>query len=592
MSPSRRPSKPLDTTPPRIVFTSVRTILVRIDGDPVFRPVANTQLSRLINTRVLILRDETGALNLKLFDGWVRATTLNGSWRRVEKPSSELDTALTAARIAGTVDELSGRSERDKAGPSLQDFVPAIHIATVPTELIVTDGPGNWTPVHGVRVFYMLNTTGRVLKSGQDFKIYALVAGRWFRTSNIFGSWSYVSPNDLPSEFAKIPDRSPIENVKASIPGTKQAREAAIAATIAQTLRVTPASVRKMAPFFDGPPTFKPIEGTSLEYAVNTATPLVRSGGELYAMDGGVWLTASSTDGPWTLAASVPADVYTIPPTSPLYYATFVRVLATAGDTVFVGQFPGYRGSYIEPAGKLVVYGTGYDYHSWLSRYWFGAPETYGFGSNLTFTPWTGWTVAFGFGWAWGDAVLANGRGWGVYPWWQRANARVVEVATNRPVGISYNSRTAIASAGQRGAIEDLQASTGIVQAREVAVTPTGAIVPARPGAFFQVRNGDRVEYLGGSKRTEVTEVAGTRRSVTVRERTANGTVARTDDECFAGRDGRVYRHTERGWEAHDEDGWALARTTDAMLDEANAMRDVANWRLGMARESMTRSHP
>lgn len=584
-------SSPLDNSPPNIVFATQPTILVRIDGDPVYRPVANSSLSRLINTRVLILRDENGALNLKLFDGWVRASSLRGPWHRVERPSTELERALLAARIAGTVDELSGRSERQKAGPSLEDRIPAIHIATSPTELIVTDGPGNWTPVHGANVFYMLNTTARVLKSGQDFKIYALIAGRWFRTSNIFGTWDYVTPAELPSQFSKIPDRSPIENVKASIPGTKQAGEAAVSTTIAHTMRVIASTAPSLAPYFDGTAEFKTIEGTSLEYAVNSATPVIRNEGRLYALESGVWYTTPGIDSPWRIAFSIPEEVHKIPPTSRIYYATFVHVLATSGDTVFVGQFPGYRGTYVERAGKVIVYGTGYDYHSWLARAWFGAPQTYGFGSDPTFTPWSGWTIAFGFGWAWGDAVLANGRGWGVYPWWQPSNARVLQVASNAALGTSYNSRTGIASAGQRGAIEDLAAETGIVQAREVAVTPTGTIIPARSGGFFRVREGDRVEFLGGTKRTEITEVRGTTRTVTVRERSAGGTVVRSEEETFAGRDGRVYRHTERGWEARGEEGWEAARQTDAMLDEANAMRETANWRLGMARQSM-RSRP
>ena len=171
----------------------------------------------------------------------------------------------------------------------------------------------------------------------------------------------------------------------------------------------------------------------------------------------------------------------------PLYYATFVHVLGRQGDTVFsrpVSRIS--RASYIEPTGKLVVSETATTITARESRYWFGAPGTIRVRERRAgCAAWTGWTVAFGFGWAWGDAVLANGPGGGMYPWWQRANARVVEAATNRPVGISYNSRTAIASAGQRGAIEDLRASTGIVQAREVAVTPTSAIVPPA-GAFFR----------------------------------------------------------------------------------------------------------
>ena len=50
-------------------------------------------------------------------------------------------------------------------------------------------------------------------------------------------------------------------------------------------------------------------------------------------------------------------------------------------------------------------------------RYWNGPPYTYGFGVGLAYTPWAGWHVGFGFGWTWG-ATVAVGWGWGAYPWW------------------------------------------------------------------------------------------------------------------------------------------------------------------------------
>ena len=65
-----------------------------------------------------------------------------------------------------------------------------------------------------------------------DQQVYVLVTGRWFRAPSLGGPWAYVPGKDLPVDFALIPDTSPKENVKASVPGTPQAEEAAIEAGI------------------------------------------------------------------------------------------------------------------------------------------------------------------------------------------------------------------------------------------------------------------------------------------------------------------------------------------------------------------------
>jgi len=66
--------------------------------------------------------------------------------------------------------------------------------------------------------------------------------------------------------------------VLASIPGTEQAREAVIANQIPQTATVR-RSEAKLEVRYNGPPQFRPIEGTSMEYAVNTASEVIHAEG-------------------------------------------------------------------------------------------------------------------------------------------------------------------------------------------------------------------------------------------------------------------------------------------------------------------------
>jgi hypothetical protein len=85
------------------------------------------------------------------------------------------------------------------------------------------------------------------------------------------------------------------------------------------------------------------------------------SASQWYALRAGVWFTSTSATGPWFVARAVPAVIYTIPPSSPIHYVTYVQIYGATPETVYVGYTPGYLGTVVEPDG-VVVYGTGYDY--------------------------------------------------------------------------------------------------------------------------------------------------------------------------------------------------------------------------------------
>lgn len=106
----------------------------------------------------------------------------------------------------------------------------------------------------------------------------------------------------------------------------------AVAVSISQTKLTTPV--------FDGEPKLEPIAGTSIKYVVNSATPIILVGTmnqRYYAMQNAVWFKAAKPRGPWVVAASVPAVIYTIPPSSALHYVTYVKIYDVEGDTVYVG---------------------------------------------------------------------------------------------------------------------------------------------------------------------------------------------------------------------------------------------------------------
>ena len=56
---------------------------------------------------------------------------------------------------------------------------------------------------------------------------------------------------------------------------------------------------------------------------------------------------APAPNGPWTTCMSVPQEIYTIPPSSPVYNVTYVTQTANADGTVQASYTAGYLGTFI-----------------------------------------------------------------------------------------------------------------------------------------------------------------------------------------------------------------------------------------------------
>lgn len=111
----------LKNDPPRIVFSYKAAILVTIDGEPVWQPVKDAKLERVLNTRVLVVRKGKDDHFLRVFDGWMTAKSLEGPWTVEKKPPKELQAALADAKASGQVDLLIGGNPNDpKTLPSLK----------------------------------------------------------------------------------------------------------------------------------------------------------------------------------------------------------------------------------------------------------------------------------------------------------------------------------------------------------------------------------------------------------------------------------------------------------------------------------------
>jgi hypothetical protein len=292
---------PVHNEPPQFVFSPQTTVLVTIDGDPVWRPVTGTALKRIINTRALVLLDDaSGTYYIHLFDGFVEASGLSGPWtvaRAVPNGASQAAQALAQQRIVDLMAGSPGTQDAPQR-PSLASTVPDVIVRTTPTELIVTEGAPDWVPLEGTRLLYVKNTTANIFQDLHDQQTYVLVTGRWFRAPGFSGPWQYVAGTHLPPDFAQIPDDSPKENVKASVPGTRQAQEALIANEIPQTAVVDHASAT-FTPVITGAPELKPVPTTPLMYVSNSPMPIIMvAPNDWYAVHNGVWFAAAAVQGP------------------------------------------------------------------------------------------------------------------------------------------------------------------------------------------------------------------------------------------------------------------------------------------------------
>ena len=402
----RRPQIPVKNTPPRIIYSTRLAVLVLTDGKPVLRPVQGTPLLRAINTRALLLLDTaSGGYYLWLLNRWVQAPALEGPWTAATSTPAALETAKQEA-VASKQVSLDDFTPPVKQALE-QGQLPVIYVSTGPAELIQTQGPAQFQPIAATQILEVTNTSSSVFLYLPTQQYYVLISGRWFRAQALSGPWAFVEAKALPRDFAQIPLNHPKGAVLASVANTPQAQQAVIANGIPQT-----ATIARTAPLtvtYDGPPQLAPIGGTSLSYAKNAPLPVIQvDAATYYALQDGVWFVAPSPTGPWLVATSVAPAIYTIPPTSPLYYATYVYVYGSTPQVVYLGYTPGYYGMVVAPSG-LVVYGTGYVYPAWVGTVWYPPPATYGaYAAGYGAGVFTG----FAFGMAFGAIAASAAWGW------------------------------------------------------------------------------------------------------------------------------------------------------------------------------------
>lgn len=539
----------LNLDPPRIFYSTQPAILVMFMGQPQLRPVVKdrNELLFALNANWPIFFDASESRYYLLNgDNWLTtADALNGPW----KPAGQLPKSLHSLPQDENWTEV-----RNQIPGKQTSNIPAVFVSTEPAELILTQGEPTFSPISGTKLMRIANTDTPLFLYSGDGNFYLLTAGRWFRAAGLDGPWSAASTT-LPVDFSRIPDDDPAAFVKASVPGTVEAKDAVLLASIPAKTEIPTADPPTVQVSYDGQPRFQTIETTTVQYAVNTPNSVFLIDGSYYCCDNGVWFVSRNAAGPWALCSSVPSVIYTIPPSHPMHNVTYVVVQSSTPTTVVYTQTAGYSGEYVAATGVLMFgagmvagaiiadshndyyyppypvhysYGWGarYDYH--YGGYYRAGHVAYGpyagAGAVAAYNPRTG-TYSRG-AYAYGPAGTASVRqSYNPSTGTRASSARVDTVYGSAGRGAVYNPSTGNAARGGyrttgKGSAAAVQTNRGTGAAAAKSASGAGA-------AAWNTKYGQGVAVKG------------------------------KQGNVYAGKDGKVYKKDSSGnWSSNSGSGW------------------------------------
>ncbi len=529
----------LNNEPPEIIVSTTPAVLVTVDGDAIIQDFEGADLKYVANTPFMILQEPKSKLfYLKGSASWYTAKKLTDEW----EPTTDLPKSV--AEIAKQVaEDEAKREEESEVEPfppdstdSGEPIIPQVILRTQPAELIQTDGDPDFAPVEGTSLLFLSNTESDVIMDIASQQYYILLAGRWYTSKSLTdGEWSFVPPDELPADFPNIPAESDMGNVRQSIAGTQEARDAVLENSVPQTA-VVDRSEATVEVSYDGDPKFEKCGEAVVAYAVNTDKAVFLIDKTYYCCEEAVWFVGRSPEGPWEVATKVPAEIQELPPDCPHYNVKYVYIYDSTPEVVYVGYTPGYSYSYVW--GGCVVYGTGYWYRPWYRHHYYPRAATWGYGVH--WNPYSGWGFSFGLSHGWLHVGIRWGgpfyhRGWwgprGYRSGYRHGYWRGRHHGYHRGYRQGYNhGRRAGAragySAGRRGA------SSNVYRNRSNGVRNTGASAVSR----------DRAR-------------SGTARTQTHRPQKSN-----QPNNVYADRNGNVHRNQNGQWQNRDKSksgGWS-----------------------------------
>jgi hypothetical protein len=537
--------------PPTIFYSAKAAILVNIDGDPIWSPIKDNDLKFAVNTNWDLFHHEVlKTYFLRNEKVWLKAADLKGPWSGAGKlpvsfsklPADDNWKDVKASLPGGSVAAAS---------------MPSIFLSMVPAELIRVNGAPKFVAVPNASpLLWLENTEADVFRLGSTGPIYYLVAGRWFSSPGFEGPWTFATTT-LPEAFKKIALEHPRSRVLASVPGTSQATEAILLAQVPQTARVNKKQLQAPDVQFDGEPRFEAIPTTTVSRAVNTDKDIIKVGDLYYMCFDAVWFMSRAATGPWTVASTVPKEIYQIPASSPSHNVTYVTVVEDDDDDEWVtfAAVAGYTGMMV--AYGCVVWGSGWYYPPYVGYggfYPMYYPYYRTYGMSAWYNPWSG---AYGRGAAWYGPYGGVG-----------AAARY-----NPRTGTYSRGAAAWGPYGARGTASAYNPRTGTIGRTHQGSNVYGSWGSTAVQRGDQWAQTNRVTNRMTGTTTRTTQTSGGGEAISRRGGPAgNTTVGRTGSgDVYAGHDGNVYRRGDAGgWQKYDNGSWGnVDRPTPTTTDRA-----------------------
>jgi len=527
--------------PPEIIFEKQNSVLILFEGDPVYREIENSGLKYAINTPFFIIQDMKDQ-NFYLFGSgfWYKsADPVKSAWVNIPKPPSGILKYYDALKKQGDKTE-AATQKTDKTKATASNYgIPQIVVRTHPSELIQTRGEPKYTPIQGTQLLYVTNTDDNIFMTIEKNQYYILISGRWYQSSSLNGPWSFLDSDQLPPDFAKIPEGSEKDVVLASIAGTAAAKDAVMDAQIPQTAAVD-RKTAKCEVKYDGDPKFGIIKGTELARGLNTASTVLLYKNTYYVCDNAVWFTGRGPTGPWEVATSIPGEIQKIPPDDPSYHVKYVYVYDVQPDVVFIGYTPGYTGCYIY--GPTVVYGTGWPYSPFYGPYYYPRPVTFGFSMN--YNPWYGWSMGFSMSMGWFSFSMGGpmGRPGG---WW---GPPMYHPPCHPPYNHYYGPRAPVYRGGNNTININNSRNTNIYNQRS-----DGSIKPGRqPSVSSRPLTGDRP----GNRQPPANDQTRPGNNPGTRDVKPSDRTGLQKNNVYTDRKGDVYRNDNGNWQKNNGKNW------------------------------------
>jgi hypothetical protein len=198
---------------PTVFYSTVPSVVILFDGQPVYSPIQGTHLSYAANTNsYLFVYAPTNQFYYMTAGRWFTSNSLQGPWTfataNLPADFANIPPGSPAGQVLSSV-------------PGTEEAKDAVMIAQVPTSITVNaaaaaakasvsyDGAPQFVPIQGTSMFYATNTAQKVIQVGDLY--YLCLQGIWFMSTAPQGPWQ--TAQTVPQVIYTIPPSSPVYNV-------------------------------------------------------------------------------------------------------------------------------------------------------------------------------------------------------------------------------------------------------------------------------------------------------------------------------------------------------------------------------------------